>query len=272
MEINVQDINKQITHDSLILDGDYLEFYPNGDTMQYMRFKKGVKIGMQIRYNPDKSVQEVLRVISPTTAQFLIFYPDKKIKMQFTLINNRKEGDEIHYYENGGIKLKANYLDDRLEGVLTEYYPNKKIKRIEEYHEGHLLNEKCLDIEGNEGKYYPLVDSLKIENDLLSAIQKLQKTKLINEFMKKNDLKFVCEVLESKNITNFEANDLPDTIINIIKNWFSSEIKVKPEYFCNEPVHCRLEFDLNLHAKSYNIKNYNYSSYYNNHFYSPYYI
>ena len=81
------------------MNGPYIEFYPNGDTLLKTQYSNGVLSGIFTKYYASGQIEETV-----------------------TFANNDENGPFYEYYENGILHWEGSYLNgDNEFGLLTEY-------------------------------------------------------------------------------------------------------------------------------------------------------
>ena len=64
------------------------------------------------------------------------FFANGKLKSVCNYVDNKKEGEEILYYNNGSVKTTRNYVNDILEGPYKEFNLKGKLISLYSYIEG----------------------------------------------------------------------------------------------------------------------------------------
>ncbi len=115
----------------------------------------------------------------------LIVY-DKDGNVIDKIINGKKEGKWIEYYDNGNIETIEYYKNDKLDGEYRKYYPNGQIQRIEHF-KNNSLNGKVISYyeNGNKKREYTYKNNLLdgkfikyYEDGTISSIQNYKNNKL----------------------------------------------------------------------------------------------
>ena len=57
-------------------------------------------------------------------------------KYEVNILNGKKQGLEIFWYESGRIKIQTNYVDDKEDGVWNQWYENGQMKLEAHYKDG----------------------------------------------------------------------------------------------------------------------------------------
>ncbi len=77
-------------------------------------------------------------------------YPSGKIKAEWTVVNDKKEGDYKEYFENGNLKKEMHYKNGLEEGRQVTYFPNGNIKEEIEMYRGRRQGEERVYYESGE--------------------------------------------------------------------------------------------------------------------------
>jgi antitoxin component YwqK of YwqJK toxin-antitoxin module len=54
------------------------------------------------------------------------YYPNGKLESTGTLINGKKNGTWVYYFENGNVSRKINFKDDLEDGLVKTFFPDNK--------------------------------------------------------------------------------------------------------------------------------------------------
>jgi len=73
---------------------------------------------------------------------------ESKIKEKYFIINNKKEGEYVKYYENGNIYIECSYVNGKLDGEYIKYYIDGQIEEKYNYTNGIL--ESIFDYENGK--------------------------------------------------------------------------------------------------------------------------
>lgn len=94
--------------------GECIACHENGNLEMFLKYKKGLSIGIDTIYYPNGSVN--------------------LIRSHDTLGNGWEEGTWILYYKNAGIKWEKNFQDGMKEGVHNYYFQDSTLKIKETWH------------------------------------------------------------------------------------------------------------------------------------------
>jgi TonB family protein len=261
-------INDYISKNQIILDGPFIEYYDSGDTLLSVQFKKGNKVGKQLKYNKDKTLADELLIVQPNELVYSTFYPSGQKKMQFYLMNEKKTGDELHYDENGNVKVKIHYASNHMEDTLIEYYPNKKIKRKEKYVFDKMTAQKCFDENGNESQCKPLIGNLRLDY-MNEKMQELKSGKIIKSYLLNYDISFNCIITAMGKIKALDISSLPDSLHPMVQDWLMNKTIWNPAYFAEIPVESHINIIMTNLDSTYSIIRKPYTLDANNHYYCP---
>lgn len=79
------------------------------------------------KFEEEKARQKRIAEGNPIIEEIVTYYPrTKQKKEQYTLVEGKKEGKGITWYENGQIKESMNYKNGELDGLCVDYYFNKR--------------------------------------------------------------------------------------------------------------------------------------------------
>ncbi|QEG34311.1 toxin-antitoxin system YwqK family antitoxin [Bythopirellula goksoeyrii] len=136
-----------MSDDTVVSDGAYIEYYPDGQKFSEGQYKFGVITGEwsywhpngQLRRNivfkngkPDGKVEMFLADGTLEDVQsfkdgvrdgeWSSFYEDGKTpKAKFNFVDGKLEGSRTTYYPDGTVKQETNFVDGKLDGVVVEY-------------------------------------------------------------------------------------------------------------------------------------------------------
>jgi antitoxin component YwqK of YwqJK toxin-antitoxin module len=113
-----------VGNDSAKIQGTYLLFSPESDTMIVGNFNNGLKNGV-----------------------FKNFYPTGKVQRTTEYVAGLRQGETLIYFEDGNLLQKGIFKDDTLVSVLESYYPNGVLENSTSFVKGKP--------EGIVKKYYP---------------------------------------------------------------------------------------------------------------------
>ena len=68
--------------------------------------------------------------------KIIVIDEDTKIKCEYTIVNNKKNGEYVCFNENKKISEKGIYVNDKLDGTVEEYYENGNLKSQTQYKMG----------------------------------------------------------------------------------------------------------------------------------------
>lgn len=137
----------RMSNDEIINDGDYTEYYRNGNKFAQGTFKMGIHHGKwtywhengeqckQVTFDngkPDgtwKVYDEQGKLMAKKTYQdgvregeWITYYPGgKQVQVKFNLKEGKLTGERIAYYKNGQERQRGTYIDSQPEGVVTEW-------------------------------------------------------------------------------------------------------------------------------------------------------
>lgn len=254
-------------NNEFIIDGKYVEFFDNGDTLKITKFKNGI-IERHLHYNKYKTLESELLIITPKERLFSLYYPNGIKKMQFRLVNNEKDGEETHFFDNGNIKLRIQNKNNQHDGELTEYYLDSKIKRMDKYENNTLISKACFDIEGDSCVYTSLIDTFKLI-DQQNQLFALRSNPKIKEYLKRHSISFSCLLANDNRLSSIERGSSPDSIFEIIYDWATKRVSWKSEKYSDTPVIVKLNFHITSNTSNYFVLRRPYNANINNHAYLP---
>ncbi|MFT6217209.1 MAG: antitoxin component YwqK of YwqJK toxin-antitoxin module, partial [Roseivirga sp.] len=69
-----------------------------------------------------------------------VYFADKKIKSEITLLDGRKSGRFTEYFDGKKVKIKGNHRYDLREGKWEYYDQQGKVTKYESYSRGKLIS------------------------------------------------------------------------------------------------------------------------------------
>ncbi len=149
-----------------LLDGNWIFYNSLGDTINKVHYILGNKNGYSYEYFVDRNKPESLG----------------KVKLRELIVQNKKEGEAIEFYENGKIKERIHYKNNKKEGYSIEYDKEGIIITLKVYRKGNLVDREKINRYDNNGlktgvwkEYY---ESFRVKkesnykNDLLDGYYK----------------------------------------------------------------------------------------------------
>ena len=121
-------------------EGEWLEYYKNGEVKEKSNFKDGKAEGESIvyydngklrgkgNYKDGKAEGEIFSYFENGESELIANFKDGKL-----------EGEFLSYYKNGQLKEKSNYKDGKAEGEHLSYYENGQLEKIEIYKDDELI-------------------------------------------------------------------------------------------------------------------------------------
>src|SRR5689334_12805504 len=70
------------------------------------------------------------------------FYPNNSLRFEVRLINGKREGMGIDYFQTGKIKAKSFWKNGKMDGEQLNYYENGNLRQVSQYKEGVPLREE----------------------------------------------------------------------------------------------------------------------------------
>ncbi|WP_291100853.1 MULTISPECIES: toxin-antitoxin system YwqK family antitoxin [unclassified Flavobacterium] len=92
------------------LDGDYKEFYLNGNIKIIHKFKEGVLIDSSTYYNQRKQITEI-HYHSSDSADYVKTFEKGILISEGRYYSNQERGKWKYYYENGKLKMIIEFMD-----------------------------------------------------------------------------------------------------------------------------------------------------------------
>ncbi len=112
-------ILKEFTVANGKLEGEYKEYYLNGNIKKIHIYKKGVLIDSSIYYNETKKIIEIQYHLDNKSI-FSKIFENNILKSEGKYYSNQKRGKWKYYYQNGKIKQIFEYID-----LCGEQYTNQ---------------------------------------------------------------------------------------------------------------------------------------------------
>ena len=107
------------------LEGERKVFHPNGTIWIVERFKAGRHYGERRIYDKDGTVRRIEGF--RTGNKRILFekhrysYDDGGLKLTFSVVNEKKEGEELYFHPNGQIELSSCYVEGQRVGPSRRY-------------------------------------------------------------------------------------------------------------------------------------------------------
>jgi antitoxin component YwqK of YwqJK toxin-antitoxin module/Tfp pilus assembly protein PilF len=179
--IELDYVKKRLEYDSLgnfqesVLDKGtgVLEFkYPNGKTQWKINYKNSMMQGDLLSYYPNGKVLVTKTYVDDEpNGPVKFYYPSGQLKQESNFVNGNLHGNVIDYYEDGNIKSKFEYQYGAESGKTTFYYPNKQVQTEYSYKNDRLHGPT---------KYYSesgdLIVQKNFDNNTLISYQYTDKT------------------------------------------------------------------------------------------------
>jgi TonB family protein len=236
-KFNGRKVFEYLADSTLVNDGPYTEYYPNGNTKLSCTYKKGIKLNPVLKYSKEGLLLAKIFEDEDVTTTY-----SYNAKGQLT--KKLKEGpqknarSEILYYESGAKKSEISYINHRIDGFLRLYNPDSTVKRVELFKNGVSLN--CVCYEKNvEIPCYPLFDSLYIGKpgfDIQKIISDLGDS--LHRIAHEQDslIKLSFEITPEDSIVKFSIDRCHnDSIKAYIRKWVAT-VSWPNERHANEPV------------------------------------
>ncbi len=104
------------------LDGDYIVFYPNGDTLQYTLYRNDIMLLSKSFYQGN-----ILRNVSrfkngKLHGEVLEYYPTGILKSKIYYEEGKQHGKAYLYYPSGALKAEEDYVNSFQDGWIRTYF------------------------------------------------------------------------------------------------------------------------------------------------------
>lgn len=104
------------------LNGEFIRFAENGDTLTVAMMKKGKYDGYFREYHPgNKLMQSYQHVDGRISGAFKEYYASGALKGDLSFKNNLEEGPFMEFHENGQKAFEGNYIEGKEHGELLKY-------------------------------------------------------------------------------------------------------------------------------------------------------
>ena len=145
-------------------EGEWLEYYKNGEVKEKSNFKDGKAEGESLRYYKSGELKnknnwkdgklEGERLYYYKNGQLwrknnykdgklkgeeFWYYESGELEYKYNYKNGKPEGEWLDYYKNGQLKEKSNFKDGKPEGEWLSYYENGQLEKIEIYKDDELI-------------------------------------------------------------------------------------------------------------------------------------
>lgn len=105
-----------------VVDGEFIRFYENGDTLTVAKMEKGIYQGYFREYYPgNKLMQSYQYVDGKISGRFLTYFESGALKDEVYFKDNFEEGPFVEYHETGKKAFEGIYYRGKERGELLKY-------------------------------------------------------------------------------------------------------------------------------------------------------
>lgn len=110
-------------------NGEWLEYYENGQTLRKENYVNGVLEGDCFYYHENGKIKEKVKYINGSPeGDLAIYYKNGELASKGKYINGKKEGELLTYHDNGQLNTKGKYVYGKKEGEWVSNYESGRIK------------------------------------------------------------------------------------------------------------------------------------------------
>lgn len=105
-----------------VVDGEFIRFYENGDTLTVAKMKKGIYHGYFREYYPEnKLMQSYQHKDGKISGRFLTYFESGVLKEEVYFKDNFEDGPFVEYHETGKKSFEGIYYKGKERGELLKY-------------------------------------------------------------------------------------------------------------------------------------------------------
>lgn len=129
-----------LSDDTVVSDGTYIEYYPDGQKFCEGTYKKGVITGEWNYWHPNGQLcKSIVFKDGKPDGKIEVFREDGTLQDIQSFKDGVRNGEWNSYYEDGTTpKVKANIVDGKIDGERTTYYPDGTTKQQTTFVDGVL--------------------------------------------------------------------------------------------------------------------------------------
>lgn len=173
-EVKRENVVQLMKEGALILNGQYVQYYPKGTMQLLSRFKMGKVHGPVVEYYSDGRLKMIANwEEGKLQGRFQSFYPDGTPMIESNFENDEKEGKELIYYPDSIVWARLNYEHGRLDGRQLFYDKEGKLKHKYRYEHGSSLTRIKKAAEG-DGQYAEIYHFPSSADTLSKQLEKLR--------------------------------------------------------------------------------------------------
>lgn len=129
-----------LSDDTVVSDGVYIEYYPDGQKFCEGKYENGVIAGDWKYWHPNGQLcKSIIFKNGKPDGKIEVFREDGTLQDIQSYLNGVRNGEWVSYYEDGkSPKVKATIKDGKINGERTTYYPDGTLKQQTNFVEGVL--------------------------------------------------------------------------------------------------------------------------------------
>lgn len=123
--------------ESIIGDGVFESYFPNGKQRARIEYKDGVYNGkMQFWFQNGLKEQENTVIDERSQGDYKIWHPNGQLALSMRYKDGVQTGQRQRWYENGESWTSVRFKNDKLAGELKQWFRNGKLERLGNYRNG----------------------------------------------------------------------------------------------------------------------------------------
>jgi len=128
----------KMSDDQIINDGQYTEYYPNGEKFSEGKYVKGAHDGAWSFWHDNGQLAKTVTFKNgQADGSWEVRRADGTLESKKGYKNNLRDGQWVLYYDDGKTpKIEQNYVDSKLQGPRKTYYANGKLRQESEFKDG----------------------------------------------------------------------------------------------------------------------------------------
>lgn len=129
-----------LSDDSFVNDGEYIEYYPDGQKFSQGQYEQGVMVGDWNYWHPNGQLCKTIKFENgKPDGKYEVLRADGTLEAIQSFNNGIRDGEWISYYEDGKTpKVKIQIVDGKVTGQRVTYYPNGQVRQQADFVQGQL--------------------------------------------------------------------------------------------------------------------------------------
>ncbi|MGF7140361.1 TonB family protein [Roseimarinus sediminis] len=246
-EVNRENVVQLMKEGALVLNGQYVQYYPKGTMQLLCRFIMGTVSGQVVEYYPDGHLKMIANwEDGRLQGRLQSFYPNGAPMIESNFENDQKMGRELIYYPDSVLWAVLKYNLGRLDGRQLFYDKEGRLKRKYRYDNGSSLTKIKKEDKG-ETQYAEIYHYPASVDTLSKQLEKLR----LPDFEKKDTVVNIPIVLavdqEGKvsSVHKYGTNSVPNK--DRIRDWAATVSGLDRATFDGIPVDYLLTLPLSFY-------------------------